>query len=115
MSKLNAVRADAGAQLSRATTAHTQAEAAGTLARAHEQAAATIGRATPGPRERTMNAVIVAALLGIGKGYAAMASAAHSEDRHGFESARKMVVKETDALMTALARLPALGYRLASS
>jgi serine/threonine protein kinase len=114
MSKLNGARADAGAQLSRATTAHTQAEAAGTLARAHEQAAVALGRATPGPSERAANAAIVAALVGIGKGYAAMDSAAHSEDHHGFESAREMVVKETDVLMAALGRLRAFGYRLAS-
>jgi serine/threonine protein kinase len=114
MSKLNTVRADAGAQLSRATTARTQAEAAGTLAHAHEQAATALGRATPGPSERATNAAIVAALVGIGKGYATMARAARNEDRHGFEGARRTVIKETDALMAALARLPALGYKLAS-
>jgi serine/threonine protein kinase len=114
MSKLNGVRAVAGVQLSRARTAHTQAQAAESLARAHQQAAAAVGRATGGPTERGANGAIVAALIGVGKGYSTMASAAHSEDRRSFDSARRVVTKETEALAAALARLPALGYKLGS-
>jgi hypothetical protein len=114
MSKLNGVRALAGVQLSRARTAHTQAQAAESLARAHQQAAAAMGHATTGPAEHGANAAIIAALIGVGKGYSTMAGAAHSENRHSFAGARRVVAKETEALTTALARLRALGYKLGS-
>ncbi len=112
VSRLNGVRATAGAQLAHARTAHTQAEAAQRLARAHEQAAATVRSAAPGPLERAANAAIANALLQMAGGYSAMARAARREDRHGFDSARRTVTAGTASLAAKFEQLHKLGYRL---
>jgi serine/threonine protein kinase len=112
MSTLNGVRAAAGAQLAHAGTARAQAEAAERLARAHEQAAATVRSTTPGPLERAANAAIATALLRMAGGYSAMAGAAHREDRRGFDGGRKAVATGTASLAAAFVQLRKLGYRL---
>jgi serine/threonine protein kinase len=112
ISRLNGVRAVAGARLAHASTAHTQAEAAERLARAHEQAAATVQSAAAGPLERAANAAIANALLHMAGGYSAMARAARREDRHGFDSARRTVTAGMASLTAAFGQLRKLGYRL---
>jgi serine/threonine protein kinase len=110
--KLNDVRAAAGAQLAHTGTARGQAEAAERLARAHEQAAAVLRNAAPGPLERAANAAIATALLRVAGGYSAMARAAHREDRRGFDSGRNAVTTGTASLTAAFGQLRKLGYRL---
>jgi serine/threonine protein kinase/endonuclease/exonuclease/phosphatase family metal-dependent hydrolase len=114
MSTLNLVRASSGVRLADASTTRLQAEAALKLARAHEQAAASIRDAVPGQAERPANAAIIAALSGVAKAYSIMAGAARREDRQRYDLARSLVSKETAALSTALAQLPALGYKISA-
>jgi serine/threonine protein kinase len=110
MSTLNAVRASAGPQLAKAGTASAQADATERLARAHEQAATAVRGASPGPAEQAANAAIAASLHRIAGGYAAMASAARSGDRSGFDNGRQTVTKGTAALTGDLRELQRLGY-----
>ncbi|HWY89832.1 MAG TPA: serine/threonine-protein kinase [Solirubrobacteraceae bacterium] len=112
MSKLNGVRATAGAQLAHARTPHAQAQDAQRLARAQEQAAAAVRKISTEPRERTANTAIATALTDIGRGYAAIARAARSEDHRGFDDGRRTVTAATTSLTTAFARLQKLGYRV---
>jgi hypothetical protein len=112
MSRLNGVRAAAGAQLAHASTAHAQAEAAERLARAHEQAAAAVRSAAPGPLDGAANAAIATALAGMGRGYVTIAGAARREDRHGFDAGRRAVAAATASLAAAFVQLHKLGYRL---
>jgi serine/threonine protein kinase len=112
MSTLNGVRASAGAQLERATSAHAQAEAIQRLAHAHEQAAAAVLKTATEPPERAANAAIVTALTDMGRGYSTMAGAARREDHPGFDNGRKAVTAATGALAAAFVQLHKLGYRL---
>jgi serine/threonine protein kinase len=112
MSRLNRERAAAGARLARATTAGEQTAAAQTLARAHEQAAAAVRSAAPGPPAQKANAAIATALADMGRGYAMMAGAARREDRHGFDAGRSDVAGATTSLAGAFAQLRGLGYPL---
>jgi serine/threonine protein kinase len=112
VSRLNLIRAVAGAQLAHAGTARTQAEAAERLAHAHEQAAAAVRKATPAPSERSANQAIATALISVGSGYSAMADAARRENRRDFDRGRDVVTKATASLRVALTQLHTLGYKL---
>lgn len=105
MSKLNGVRAKAGAQLDRASTAKVQAAAAERLAHAHEQAADAIRSVALSPSQRTAHTAIVGALTRIASGYATMANAARNEDRRRFDSGRATVNLATSSLRIGLAQL----------
>jgi hypothetical protein len=112
MLELNNKRAQAGAQLAHATDVRAQAAAAQQLAQAHEQAAAAIRSDHPQPAAQTANRAIAVALEKLGSAYAAMASAASREDRHGFDSARGATNRATGVLNQALGQLRQLGYPL---
>jgi len=112
MLTLNAARATAGPTLAHAHTAHAQADAAQQLAHAQQQAAAAVRGIAPAPGAHAANAAIASALGDIGRGYAAMARAARSEDRGGYDRARGTVAAATTSLAVALAQLSRLGYQL---
>ena len=114
LTKLNLVRREAGSELEHAKTATGQVAAAQRLARAHTQAATTIGAATSGELERRTNGALIAGLLRVALGYTGMAAADRREDRVRFDAARATVVSGTATLEAALARLERLGYRLSS-
>lgn len=110
MSSLDAVRSSAGGALAKAGSARAQATAAARLARAHEQAAAAVRAADPGPAEQAANGAIAAALSRIASGYAAMAATARGGDAGGYDSARQAVGSATAALTKAFGELRRLGY-----
>jgi serine/threonine protein kinase len=104
LARLNAVRAQVGAQLDRASTADAQAAAAQRLGRAHEQAAGAVHSIVFGPSERTASIAITGALTRIAGGYATMASAARDENRQRFDSGRTTVTIATSSLLDELAQ-----------
>jgi len=113
VAKLNHERAHAGTELARARNAPAQAAAAERLAQAHARAAISVRNANPASAAQAANRALATALAAVGSAYAGMASAARHEDRHGFDSARTAVARDTAALGEALAQLHKLGYPLA--
>jgi hypothetical protein len=104
------VSAGLGAQLTSARTAAAQASTAEQLAHAETQALTAVKQANPGPVELATNGAIAASLAQLASGYNAMAGAARSNDRGGFERARASVMSGAAALKKASAELATLGY-----
>jgi serine/threonine protein kinase len=112
MSKLNTVRANAGAQLARAQTAHLQAVAAQRLADAHAWASVAVRGADPSSPARATNTEITNALTHAAAGYSMMASGARRETRSEFNRGRTAVTLASHSLAAAFMHLRKLGYKL---
>jgi hypothetical protein len=110
--KLNAVRSNAGSQLSAARSAPREASAATELAVAHADAASTIRRLSAGPASPA-NSALAAALRTTAAAYAALARAANHGDVRGYNEARASLAHAAGGLKSAFAQLRALGYSVA--
>jgi hypothetical protein len=111
ISRLNATRSTAGAQLLAAHDAQGQAKAAAELAAAHTEAASALLRLSAGPASAT-NAAVAAALRVTANAYGALGSAAAQNDANGYRAASASLTSATNALNSAFGQLRALGYRV---
>jgi hypothetical protein len=109
--RLNRVRADAGAQLRRATTARTTAKAAYALAAAHAQAATTLSRLNAGPASAA-NSAVVAALQRNAAAYRALGRSASLGASARYKEARALVARAAAELTAAWSRVRAFGYSI---
>lgn len=112
INQLNTVRSTAGAQLAAATTAHAQAAAATTLARAHAQAGSALVHVGAGVASGA-NASVAHALLTTANAYTALANAAAHNDAHAYRAARTELRSTGQALSLAFGQLRRFGYRVA--
>lgn len=111
LSKLDAVRGRAGAQLSSARTAAAQAQAASQLAAADASAGLAVSKLSAGPAAAA-NSQLAGALQASAGAYGSLANAAKRNDAAGYASARASIASADAGITTALTRLSALGYRL---
>ena len=113
ISELNRMRGARRDRFQRAVTPQGQADAARDLARGYDRAANAFA-ASPPERlpERRANEGIVAALRGAQGAYSALARAARTNDRAGFNSARAAVRRSEAGVERTLRGLETFGYTL---
>jgi O-antigen/teichoic acid export membrane protein len=111
ISRLNAVRASAGAELAAARDARHEELAARKLAAAHADAAATLLRLDPGPAAGA-NAAVAAALRTTSDSYSSLAAAAARSDARGYANASASLRHANTALKVAFLRLRVFGLRV---
>jgi hypothetical protein len=111
IARLDAIRASAGRQLSKASNARVQASAAAELAAAHAQAGLVLTALRPGPATAA-NSAVAAALRTTGAAYGALTSAARRANVHRYRTAAASVATANNALIAAFARLQDFGYRV---
>ncbi|MGI8412323.1 MAG: hypothetical protein ACR2LV_05425 [Solirubrobacteraceae bacterium] len=109
VSKLNAARSLAGAQLSRAHDAHGQATGAMALYAAHEQAASALARLNAGSASAA-NSALVSALRKVGDAYLTLGRAAMRNDSRSYSAAGASVMRAIHVLNSGFAQLSRLGY-----
>ena len=109
--KLNRVRASVGAQLSKAHTARTAADAAAQLAVAHATAASDISTLNAGSAA-TANSALATALHDTGDVYNALARAAKAGNKRRYDAARAALEPANQAVAAAFTQLAQLGYRV---
>jgi hypothetical protein len=112
MSRLNAARTKAAAQLRDATTGTAQAAAATQLAAAHTTAASALAQLTSVGPATAANAAVVTALRATASAYTALARAATDNDAAGYSQATSALTQAQDSLQSALTRLGSLGYQV---
>ncbi|MBV9006987.1 MAG: hypothetical protein JO181_20130 [Solirubrobacterales bacterium] len=112
ITKLNAVRSRAGAELAHATNAQAQEIAAATLARAHAEAASDLARTSAGSAW-VANTALANALLMTANAYRALALAASRADPRSYGAARAELARAAEALSLGFAQISRLGYRVA--
>jgi outer membrane biosynthesis protein TonB len=110
---LDSARGADGRRLAAARRPVDQATAARGLARAHDAAASSAARLSPGPVGADANAAIVAALHRLGSAYASLAQAAAHHDGRMYAAASTAITQADAALAAAFARLRQDGYSIA--
>jgi hypothetical protein len=109
---LDAARGADGRRLAAARHPADQAAAARRLAQAHEAAAKSAARLSPGPVGSDANAAIVAALQRLGSAYGSLAQAAADNDGRKYAAASTAITRADAALEAAFGRLRQDGYSI---
>jgi hypothetical protein len=109
--KLDVVRVTATQRFNTAPNAPAQAAAAATLAAAHSEAAAALGRLVAGSATDA-NASVASTLRVIAAGYRSLGRAATRGDAAAYAAATAKISHANVDLSSAFARLQALGYQV---
>ncbi len=105
----NAARRQLAGDLARAGSSAAQAEASRGLGEIARRAASGLGSLVPASSERPINSALIAALSGIGHGYALMSAAARRERQSDYNAGVRDVAAASLALRKALAGLAVSG------